>query len=260
MRTVIISTANPTRPLIVPVLDLKGGQAVHAVGGDRRHYRPVRSALHPGSDPVSLARAFRDRLGLRALYLADLDAIAGAPPALATYREIASLAIDLWVDAGLRTVETAECLVECGVSTIIAASETLNGPAALDSLIARIGSNRIVFGLDLKAGRPLLALEANWGHTEPTAIAALAVHRGVRRLLLLDLARVGSGTGLGTLPLLRELSLVEHAEIAVGGGISRADEVSAAARAGASAVLLGSALHTGAIRIVDGEVVDGPPR
>ena len=64
---------------IIPVLDLQGGQAVHAIAGDRAHYRPIQSVLHEGPDPIGLARAYRDSLGLRDLYLADLDAIAGAP-------------------------------------------------------------------------------------------------------------------------------------------------------------------------------------
>ena len=62
---------NPFR--VIPVLDLKDGQAVHAVAGQRSHYQPVRSILHPSADPMDLARAFRDMLGLHKLYLADLE-------------------------------------------------------------------------------------------------------------------------------------------------------------------------------------------
>src|SRR5947209_7775724 len=61
---------------IIPVLDLKAGLAVHAVAGDRAYYQPIRSILHQGSDPIGLARAYRDKLGLSDLYVADLDAIA----------------------------------------------------------------------------------------------------------------------------------------------------------------------------------------
>ena len=48
---------------VIPVLDVKDGLAVHAVGGQRSHYRPVRSLLHPSADPLDLARAYRDILG-----------------------------------------------------------------------------------------------------------------------------------------------------------------------------------------------------
>ncbi len=116
---------------VIPVLDLKSGNAVHAVGGRRNHYQPVRSLLHASSDPAALARAFRDRLGLRALYLADLDAIAGAPPALRLYRQLADLGLSLWVDAGLRDDELVPPLLASGASTLIAGLETLRGPGAL---------------------------------------------------------------------------------------------------------------------------------
>ena len=65
---------------VIPVLDVKNGQAVHAVGGIRSHYRPLQSLLHPSCEPLELARAYRDLLGLRELYLADLDAISGNDP------------------------------------------------------------------------------------------------------------------------------------------------------------------------------------
>ena len=62
---------------VVPVLDLKGGVAVHAIRGERHAYAPVQSVLSPSSEPVALARAFQERLGCDACYVADLDAIAG---------------------------------------------------------------------------------------------------------------------------------------------------------------------------------------
>ena len=63
---------------VVPVIDLKGGMAVHAVRGERERYRPVRSVItDDAGDPVALARAFASELGLDELYVADLDAIGG---------------------------------------------------------------------------------------------------------------------------------------------------------------------------------------
>ena len=49
---------------VIPVIDLKGGAAVHAVRGERERYRPLDSTLAAGSDPVEVARAVRDALGL----------------------------------------------------------------------------------------------------------------------------------------------------------------------------------------------------
>src|SRR5690554_7877547 len=62
---------------VIPVLDLRGGCAVHADGGDRSRYPVVEGVLGSGTDPVGLATRFRDRLGCATVYVADLDAIAG---------------------------------------------------------------------------------------------------------------------------------------------------------------------------------------
>ena len=89
---------------VIPVLDILNGQAVHAVGGRRAHYQPIQSILHASSEPIPLARALRDSLGLQTLYLADLDAIGGRPPRLDIYREIINSNIHIWIDAGVRDV------------------------------------------------------------------------------------------------------------------------------------------------------------
>ena len=88
---------------IIPVLDLKGGVAVHAVRGRREDYTPVRSVLAGSADPVALARAFSTALGCRECYVADLDAIAGRGDHEITIRTIAELGLVVWLDAGTTT-------------------------------------------------------------------------------------------------------------------------------------------------------------
>ncbi|MBX6315285.1 MAG: hisA/hisF family protein [Isosphaeraceae bacterium] len=234
---------------IIPVLDLKAGQAVHAVAGDRAHYQPIRTVLHEGSDPIGLARAYRDALGLSDLYLADLDAIAGSPPARPLYAELHRLGLDLWVDAGVRDLSSLPPLLDAGVSTIIVGLETVRGPEALAGLVERLGP-ALAFSLDLRDGRPLIAegTEAAWGATHPRALAEAVIALGCRRLLLLDLARVGTGRGTGTLGLLADLRAVHpRLEIAAGGGISGPEDLRRLEDAGASAVLVGSAFHDGRV-------------
>src|SRR5258708_24038330 len=97
---------------VIPVLDLKDGHAVHAVGGRRAYYQPIQSILHASSEPVGLARAVRDTLGLRSLYLADLDAIGGLAANVAIYQQIIASGLHLIVDAGLRDVSESVPLLD----------------------------------------------------------------------------------------------------------------------------------------------------
>jgi phosphoribosylformimino-5-aminoimidazole carboxamide ribotide isomerase len=237
---------------VIPVIDLKAGQAVHAVAGKRAHYRPVRSSLHSGSDPLGLALAYRRALGLAELYLADLDSIAGAPPSLELLESLAANGFALWVDAGIRDRGAIDALRHCGATTLVAGLETLLGPAALLEVLEAAGPKRLAFSLDLHAGKPIFSPDADWGTTDPFALAEAVIRAGVRRIVLLDLARVGMGAGTGTTELLLGLcAAFPHLEITVGGGVAGPDDLAALDRAGASAALVGSALHDGRITAND---------
>src|SRR6266542_6361151 len=100
---------------VLPVLDLKAGVVVRGVGGRRHEYRPVVSRLTTSSDPLAVARAFRQHFGLSELYLADLDALAGVAPALPTYAILRADGFRLWVDAGVRGPERAAVLASAEV-------------------------------------------------------------------------------------------------------------------------------------------------
>jgi phosphoribosylformimino-5-aminoimidazole carboxamide ribotide isomerase len=230
---------------LLPVLDLKAGLVVRGVGGRRDEYRPIVSRLTASPRPVDVALAFRDHFGLTELYLADLDAIAGKDPALALFTELRSLGFRLWVDAGIREVADAHPLAEIGVDRLVAGLETLSGPETLASLCETFGSDRIVFSLDLKEGRPLGNLSA-WDGGDARAIAARAVSLGIRRLIVLDLARVGGQRGTGTEEMCAHLARsFPQVELVAGGGIRNTEDLKRLEACGVKAALVASALHQG---------------
>ena len=74
---------------IIPVIDLMGDTVVHAIAGQRSAYRPVQSVLASQSTPDGIGRALSQTFQATSVYVADLDAIAGADPAWTAYRQIA---------------------------------------------------------------------------------------------------------------------------------------------------------------------------
>jgi phosphoribosylformimino-5-aminoimidazole carboxamide ribotide isomerase len=235
---------------VIPVLDLKQGRAVHAVAGRRAYYQPIQSILHATSEPVGLALALRWTFGLKSLYLADLDAIGAVCLNVPIYRQIIASGFHLIVDAGLRDEACVAPLSELGSSacTIVAGLETVRGPRELDQIIKHAGAERVIFSLDLFDGRPRIAVPGAWRSKLPRDLACEAIDHGVTHILLLDLSRVGTGRGVGTVPLLTRIRRARPAvQISVGGGISRMDEVRALRHHGAASVLVGSALHDGRI-------------
>lgn len=232
---------------IIPVLDLLGGTAVRGIAGRRSEYRPVRSVLAAGSDPGEVARGYCEILGLREIYLADLDAILNGRPNTALYRELAEQGVQLLIDAGLREPEEGEAVLASGAHALIAGLETLSGPAALRNVVREFGPQRVIFSLDLRQGRPLGDRDA-WGSRDPLQIGCRAVELGVRRMIVLDLADVGTGLGPGSLELCGRLqSACPGLQIMTGGGVRNLDDLRAAADRRIDGVVVASALHDGSI-------------
>jgi phosphoribosylformimino-5-aminoimidazole carboxamide ribotide isomerase len=236
---------------VIPALDLKAGVVVRGVAGEREKYRPIVSPLVSSSTPREVASTLQNLFGLQEFYIADLDAIGGAPPALSIYADIQSLGVNLWVDAGIRVTQQIAPLLDAGIATIVAGLETLAGPDVLSEITRSAGAERIVFSLDLRKQKPLAAFSA-WRERDPLFIAGEVFALGVRRLLVLDLASVGIGGGTGTDELCRTLARNHPAlEISAGGGVRDVNDLRRLRDSGVQNVLVASALHDGRIKPSD---------
>jgi len=237
---------------IVPVLDLKGGVAVHARRGQRDAYAPVHSTLAPSADPVELARAFRTRLGCDACYVADLDAITGRGDHGATIQAIAGVGLRVWLDAGVATAVDAERAIRNGAGRVIVGTETLREVKELAAITAAVqpAGADAVLSLDLDDGHLRGGSPAVAG-LDPVEVATLAWDAGIHGFIVLDLARVGAGSGVATGAASRLRRALPGAEIAVGGGVRNASDLRELDRAGFDAALVATALHTGAITAAD---------
>jgi phosphoribosylformimino-5-aminoimidazole carboxamide ribotide isomerase len=230
-------------PRIIPVLDVLNGVVVRGLGGRRSEYRPVISQLTSSTAPVEVARILINTFHPAELYLADLDAIGGAGPAVAVYRAIRKLGVRLWVDAGVRDGESAKRVADAGCD-VVAGLETVPGPAALGQIVTAVGADRVVFSLDLRDGVPL----RDWpDHDEPGPVPTAAAS-GITRLIVLDLARVGGGSGTGTEELCRQLaSAYPYVDVIAGGGVAGPGDLRRLKATGVRGVLVASALHDGRI-------------
>lgn len=230
------------KPRVIPVLDVIDGQVVRAVGGDRQHYWPVTSTLTNSTEPAEVANALLAATGANELYVADLDAIRWG---------VSDFAFDAFLDRVAATV-----FIERGglsprpVPTRVRVICSLETQLSLDQHRQHAKSPGAVFSIDLKNGK-LIDGWKEWGL--PSAAGAIGLVRmafdlGYRSLILLDLARVGTGTGPGTESLLRVIrGEFPTVEIIAGGGVKTWADVDRLGEAGTDAVLVASALHDGTI-------------
>ena len=250
---------------IIGVLDLLGGRAVHARAGARDRYAPVQNAAGWPIDPgnaQTLAEIYTDVLGLSEIYAADLDAILNERPQEEVTRGLASLKAPLWLDAGVRSVDDARRAIALGARRVIVGLETLPSFDVLSEICAAIGSDRVAFSLDLRDGQPIVTNRARdddararghgtrrrgHGTRRPEEIASLAAIAGAGTLIVIDLARVGTGRGIDVDLLSRIRSATPGPSLVAGGGVRGWDDLVQVANAGCSAALVATALHDGRV-------------
>ena len=94
---------------IIPVIDFKDGQAVHAVRGDRQHYQPIHlhSRLTACSSIDAVMSGFLNLYPFRTFYIADLNAITGQGEHNALIADLLARHADIefWIDNGSRLAD-----------------------------------------------------------------------------------------------------------------------------------------------------------
>jgi phosphoribosylformimino-5-aminoimidazole carboxamide ribotide isomerase len=241
---------------VIPVLDLLDGHAVRAIRGDRANYRPIQSSLCATSAPLDIARALLGASGAHTLYIADLGAIMsrGADPAtIARLSEslggphgLHRRPFEIWLDAGYEDFPAMHAHFE----RIASATDASRGRA---SLVPVFGSESLrsldaLREAEAAGYAPILSLDHRGGQLIASPQIALALRSPSSwpsRVIAMTLDQVGADAGpdLDTFNAIRTLA-GERMTVGAGGIRHRAD-LDAAARSGAHAWLVASALHDG---------------
>lgn len=232
---------------VIPVIDISNGIAVHAVRGKRQEYEPLTSLLCNSSDPLEVAKAFK-ALGFSELYIADLDAIQSGTLNLQVFKRIANdTGLSLMVDAGVSDLKKAEKLLRSGVSKVVIGTETLLSKSFVGEAVRILGSKHVIVSLDLK-GDEVLAKSGFDGSKEPIHLLRDFQGMGVCEVIVLDLARVGSGEGVNT-GFLKQVFEETSLGVFVGGGVRDLEDLVELKKLGVSGALVATALHSGKISV-----------
>jgi phosphoribosylformimino-5-aminoimidazole carboxamide ribotide isomerase len=222
---------------IVPVIDIKGGVVVHARRGQRDDYAPLQSPLVDGCEAIAVARALCDVCRTKTVYVADLDALAGNPIDEATLAGLATVA-EPWVDAGATTPERTAALHRAGMARNVVGTESLGRDPEI--------TPPVVLSVDLREGR-LISADPELAGRPPVAAVPLARALNARELLVIDLARVGSGAGPPLHAVAELAAALPGVAIYAGGGVRDDADLRALESAGAAGALVATALHEGRI-------------
>jgi phosphoribosylformimino-5-aminoimidazole carboxamide ribotide isomerase len=224
---------------VIPVIDLKGGLVVRARMGERASYRPIETALSQTSEPCDVVRGLLSVHPFATLYIADLDAIERAGDNAATIGALRATfpCMEFWVDRGIADRQGAAAWLAHDGGTLVLGSETLP-----DMGLARhfADDQRVVLSLDFRGS----------AFMGPPALLT-APDLWPRRVIVMTLARVGSGAG----PDLEQLGAIRAAaptrKIYAAGGVRDVGDLVALAQAGIDGALVASSLHDGRLTASD---------
>jgi phosphoribosylformimino-5-aminoimidazole carboxamide ribotide isomerase len=227
---------------IIPVIDILGGLVVHAKYGQREKYEPIRSLLCNTSNPIDIALALKSNFGFNEFYIADLDSIIGHGYNLEAIDKISKLNdTKLMVDSGINEIKKAREILQAGVEKVIVGTETLTSFKALKNILKFAGNEHIIVSIDLKNGQ-ILSKSPEIAGSSSEGLAKRLELMGIKELIVLDLSRVGSKSGVSTNLIKRVLSSVDIPVI-TGGGVRNIDDVLLLRDLGVSGILISTALH-----------------
>jgi len=222
---------------IIFVLDIINGTTVHAVRGERSKYKPVTgSRVCDSSSPLDIISA----LSPREVYIADLDRLQHLGDNFELIKEISGKTRTM-ADTGAENMKDVEKCANIA-DTVILGTETASLDLIENAAIPFPG--RINVSIDMKNGK-VLARDMNLEIVPVELVRKLNDH-DIRDIIILDLARVGTGAGIDV-DFLKDIARASSHDVLVGGGIKDMDDIKALERIGVSGALVATAVHSGKI-------------
>lgn len=224
--------------LILPAIDLRGGQCVRLRQGDYDRETVF------GADPAAMARRWVDQ-GAEFLHLVDLDGARQGRPVNgdSVRRIVAASGVPCQLGGGLRTEDDIREALGWGVTRVILGTRALQDPDWCEA-VSRNFPGRVVLGVDARDGR--VATEG-WLHTSDLSAVELARrcrHWPLAALVYTDISRDGmlEGPNVGATA---EVAAAASVPVIASGGVTTLEDLSRLAHAGIPACIVGRALYEG---------------
>jgi phosphoribosylformimino-5-aminoimidazole carboxamide ribotide isomerase len=230
--------------LVIPAIDLMGGEVVRLEKGD--FATKTVYARRPADKAAEFARS-----GATLLHVVDLDgAKAGWPVNLDAVAAICRTpGLEVELGGGLRTLVDIEKVLALGVKYVVLGTAAVERLGLVEEACRKF-PGRVRCGIDAKNGEVAIA-----GWVEGTGLKATDVARkvkaaGVSLVEYTDVGRDGMFTGVDAEGAARLQADAGVAVVASGGVASLAD-VRACKAASVAGVIVGKALYEGRIRLAD---------
>jgi len=226
--------------IILPAIDLKGGQCVRLRKGD------YATAHKVAEDAVGTAKEFLSA-GARLIHMVDLDgAKSGSRANYDVVRRVidqTSAAVEL--GGGIRSMEDLRFVLGLGVARAVIGSAAVRNPHFVKEAVSIFGE-RIAVGIDARGGTVRTDGWMNDTGEDYIAFARKMAGYGVKTIIYTDIEKDGmlEGPNFTQLEALRQaVSCV----IVASGGVSTLEDVRRLKVLGIDEAIAGKAVYTGAL-------------
>ncbi|WP_406660716.1 HisA/HisF-related TIM barrel protein [Methanolobus sp. ZRKC3] len=226
---------------IIFVLDIFNRTVVHAQGGDRSEYKPVHftSRICNSSDANDIVETIRPK----EVYIADLNILENIGKREKNFEVISAVAnkANTMLDPGIVEPANADDVLEI-VQTVILGTET----ASMDTIreVASAYPGRVTVSIDKKHGR-ILTKDPTMPD-DPIEIVTMLNDLKLKDIIILDLDRVGTASGVDSQFLSKIVSISEH-NVLLGGGVRNVEDIETLEKIGIKGALVATALHNASI-------------
>ena len=230
---------------VIPVIDLKGNNVVHAKHGLRDNYQPIQSVLSAFSDVFSVVDGLLKLYPFRTIYIADIDAITNTGNHFEQIELLSGLypQVIWWVDCGISNVNARILYAPQANIRVVFGSENIHTLQDYRAMSYAYES-RHVLSLDKLNNAELGAAELhNTGLYWPDDAICMTLNN------------VGSNAGpdFARLQTLQQLNLARKkpANLFAAGGVRHMEDLLMLKQLGFAGALVASALHNGSITTQD---------
>lgn len=229
---------------IIPAVDIKNGKAVRLLRGEKD-----RETVYSDS-PADMARRWAAE-GATYLHVVDLDGAFDGVSANEKHIRDIVMAVDIPVEVGggIRDIEKAGRLADCGVDRIIIGTKALQSRAFIDELVDKL-PGKVNIGVDARDG--MVAIK---GWTETSSVRAdhfLASlnDSGVSGVIYTDISRDGALAGVNA-QAMRMACKATTIPIIASGGVTDAGDIATLRALPLFGIIVGKALYEGRLTLAE---------
>ncbi len=232
---------------VIPAIDLRGGRCVQLRQGRREEV-----IFSSTENPVEIAEKWIMQ-GARRLHIIDLDgAFQEAKNNFEVIKNIAKSRrkAKIQVGGGIRSYEAAVKLLDVGVDRIIFGTAVLKSPHLIEKAANAFSSERVMVALDVREGKVAIDGWREVTRKDAKEAAKEAEEMGAGSLLFTNIDVEGLMNGI-EMRIIEEFVSSVSVPVVIAGGVSGVEDVMRIREAGASGVVIGSALYKGKLDFVE---------